>query len=51
MAVESAVAYLKQRFGGKQPDIAIICGSGLSELSTLIEDSVEIPYTEIPGFP
>lgn len=51
MSLVSAIEFLKEKLGGKRPDVAIICGSGLSELSSLIEDPVEIPYTSIPGFP
>lgn len=33
------------------PKLAIILGTGLSEFATLLEDRVEIPYCNIPGFP
>ncbi|KAG8759468.1 hypothetical protein FRC14_005849 [Serendipita sp. 396] len=32
------------------PKVAIVCGSGLSTLGTSIQDRVDIPYSEIPGF-
>ena len=32
-------------------DVAIVCGSGLSGLSSDIEDKIAIPYKDIPGFP
>lgn len=34
----------------QQPKWGIICGSGLSTLGSSLVDSVEIPYSEIPGF-
>ncbi|WP_078553158.1 purine-nucleoside phosphorylase [Bacillus alkalicellulosilyticus] len=34
-----------------QPYIGLILGSGLGELADEIEDSVKIPYEEIPNFP
>ena len=34
------------------PEIGIICGSGLSGIQeAIIESRVEIPYSEIKGFP
>lgn len=41
--------YVKGRLPGT-PEIAIVLGSGLGELDKLAEDTVEIPYAEIPGF-
>jgi purine-nucleoside phosphorylase len=32
------------------PAIFIVCGSGLAGLADLLEDRVDIPYTEIQGF-
>lgn len=34
----------------QSPTWGIICGSGLSTLGSSLVDSVEIPYSEIPGF-
>lgn len=34
-----------------EPDIAIILGSGLGDFTDYIQDSVEIPYNDIPNFP
>ena len=33
------------------PKLAIILGTGLSEFASLLEDRIEIPYCNIPGFP
>lgn len=33
-----------------KPKIAIVLGSGLSDLTTVMQDSVEIDYNDIPGF-
>ena len=33
------------------PDVGVICGSGLSELHTILADRVTIAYKDIPGFP
>ena len=34
-----------------QPEVAIICGSGLGALADAITDTTKIPYHAIPGFP
>jgi purine-nucleoside phosphorylase len=47
---EIAAEYLI-RSVGKNPEVGIICGSGLSGLSKVIEDPVTVPYDVIPGFP
>jgi purine-nucleoside phosphorylase len=33
------------------PDVCIVLGSGLSSLADILFNRVEIPYSEIPGFP
>lgn len=48
---ELAAKYIKERMNGKVPKIAIILGSGLGVLADEIENSVRIPYSEIPDFP
>mmetsp|Transcript_5465 Transcript_5465/g.8063 ORF Transcript_5465/g.8063 Transcript_5465/m.8063 type:complete len:124 (-) Transcript_5465:973-1344(-) len=37
--------------GKKIPQIGIICGSGLSGLSSCMADTVTLSYSSIPGFP
>jgi hypothetical protein len=32
------------------PKVAVVCGSGLSTLGSVIIDRVDVPYTELPGF-
>lgn len=45
----NSTKYIMEKIDIK-PKIAIVLGSGLSELSTAMEDAIEIPYSEIPGF-
>ncbi len=42
--------WLRERIG-QVPDTAIVLGSGLGALASMIGDKVEIPYEQIPGFP
>ena len=48
--VEAASTYILER-SGQAPDAALILGSGLAGLETLVPDSLSIPYGDIPHFP
>ena len=48
--IQEAAAYLKSK-GFEKPKVGIILGTGLSGLSNVIEQSIEIPYSKIPHFP
>jgi purine-nucleoside phosphorylase len=47
---EAADALLA-RLGARVPRTALILGSGLGDLVHQIEDAVQVPYAELPGFP
>ena len=49
-AIDEVVSYLRTRTD-RVPAVGIICGSGLSEITQLLADPIEVPYTDIPGFP
>jgi len=49
-AAKETALFLKQR-GFIDPEIGIVLGTGLSGLSSLIDDKHEVSYEEIPGFP
>ena len=49
--IEAAAEAIRQRWGKRRPKVAIVLGSGLGYLAERIEDSVRIPYRQIPGFP
>lgn len=49
--VQEAAAYIKEKLGGRVPEIAITLGSGLGDLADHLVDAVQIPYGEIPHFP
>ena len=48
--VEEIVGFI-QKLVTIKPEIAIICGSGLSGLAELVTDKIIIPYADIPHFP
>ena len=47
----SAAAVLAERAPGFAPRLGIVLGSGLDALADALEDPVEMPYDELPGFP
>lgn len=49
-AYEIAANYILSKTSYR-PEIGIICGSGLSNLSKQLTNSVTINYEDIPGFP
>ena len=50
-----AAAFLQSRLPEivRTPQIGVICGSGLGQLSQIVESisKVQIPYRDIPNFP
>ncbi|MBQ3496593.1 MAG: purine-nucleoside phosphorylase [Oscillospiraceae bacterium] len=42
--------YIKDRIGGKKPEILMILGSGLGFMGEIVEDPVYVPYADIPHF-
>jgi len=48
--INSAIDYIFTRVD-KKPKVGIILGSGLGNLSTEIENPINIPYEQIPNFP
>ena len=47
-----SIDYIRARAEGRNPSIGMILGSGLNEFAdSCIQDSLTIPYSDIPGFP
>lgn len=46
----TATEYIQQQTKNFKPRVLIICGSGLGGISSLISDSITVPYASIPGF-
>jgi purine-nucleoside phosphorylase len=49
--INAAAAYVRKQIGDLQPTVGIVLGSGLGKLAEQIENPLEIPYRDIPGFP
>lgn len=48
--IKKAANFIKKKING-DIDIAIVLGSGLSDLADIAHDCIEIDYKDIPGFP
>jgi purine-nucleoside phosphorylase len=48
--IQEAATFVTGKLGGRTARIAIVLGSGLGDLADEIQDSVSIPYAEIPHF-
>ena len=49
--VDEAAIAIRDRLGGRVPEVAIVLGSGLGPLAERVAEPVRIPYGEIPHFP
>ena len=49
-AIRSAADFLIDK-GVIEPRIGVILGSGLGNLATRVDAEIEVPYSDIPGFP
>lgn len=49
--LQASIANIRGRIGERRPRIGLVLGSGSNDLAALLDDTVEIEYSEIPGFP
>ncbi len=49
--IMTAADYVAAKLDGRKPFAGIVLGSGLGKLADKIENSITIPYKDIPGFP
>jgi len=50
-AAEKSAAAIRERIGAEAPVLGIVLGSGLGGLAAEIEDAVQVPFADVPGFP
>ena len=48
--IEAAYTFIRSRTD-LQPEVGLILGSGLGDFADRLENAVEIPFSQIPGFP
>ncbi|MFT3818825.1 MAG: purine-nucleoside phosphorylase [Rubrivivax sp.] len=49
--IEASRALLAQRLSGRQPQVAILLGSGWGAVAEQVADAIDVPYAELPAFP
>ena len=50
-AATALIPRIKERLGNDHPVAAVTMGSGLERLADVILDPLEVPYSELPGWP
>lgn len=51
--IDTAVAFLRERMAGRVSNarLAIVLGSGLKGFASHVDDAIEVPLAEVPGWP
>ncbi len=49
--MKEATSEIVRRLGGLAPRLALVLGSGLGDLADKLENPVEMPFADLPGFP
>jgi purine-nucleoside phosphorylase len=49
--IEEATRYLEGHIGGDKPAVGVVLGSGLGAFADELTERVDIPYSDIPGWP
>ena len=49
--VQECASFIKERFNGDIPRMALVLGSGLNSMADAIEDATIFSYLDLPGFP
>lgn len=49
--VQTCAGFIRERFDGDMPKLAMVLGSGLNSLADAIEDAAIFSFTDLPGFP
>lgn len=49
--VQNCAEFIRQKYTGDIPKLAMVLGSGLNDLANSVEDATILSYAELPGFP
>ncbi len=49
--LQAAVAFIRERAGGRAPKVGLVLGSGLGPFANRLENAVAIDYSDIPHYP
>ncbi|MEX0298365.1 MAG: purine-nucleoside phosphorylase [Kordiimonas sp.] len=49
--VQECASFIRERFTGTMPKVAMVLGSGLNDLAASVENATVFSYTDLPGFP
>ncbi len=49
--LQAAAGVIIERTGRESHDVALVLGSGLSDFAGTLPGAIEVPYTDLPGFP
>lgn len=49
--VQECASFIKERFSGDMPKMALVLGSGLNSMADAIENPTVFSYLDLPGFP
>jgi purine-nucleoside phosphorylase len=49
--VARSVSAIRERAPGRQPTVAVVLGSGWSDVAASVDEAVTIPYADLPAFP
>jgi purine-nucleoside phosphorylase len=49
-ALDTATRHVQRQTSDFRPRVLVICGSGLGGISSLLSDTIKLPYETIPGF-
>jgi inosine/guanosine/xanthosine phosphorylase family protein len=49
--VQTCASYIRERFTGDVPKIAMVLGSGLNSMADAVDDATVFSFLDLPGFP
>lgn len=49
--VQTCADYIRNRYNGDMPKVAMVLGSGLNDLAKSVENATVLSYADLPGFP